>query len=201
MSCTPPFGRQAPGLDSRTFLRALPGTPAFMHTLPTALLLLCLSSLNPTHAAWLSGRIVGVSDGDTVKILDATRTTHTIRLLGIDAPEKAQPFGARSKQSLSDLAFGQTINVDWQKRDRYGRIVGKLLDRRGKDLNLAQIERGMAWHYADYQREQSRADREAYARAESEARHKRLGLWADRDPEAPWEYRRDRRTARTAAGH
>ena len=172
-----------------------------MRTLFASLLLFCLTSLAPSHAALLTGRIVGVADGDTVKILDETRTSHTIRLLGIDAPEKAQPFGARSKQSLSGLAFGQTIDVEWHKRDRYGRIVGKLLDRHGKDINLAQIERGMAWHYADYQREQSPADHMAYARAESEARQKRLGLWADRDPEAPWEYRRNRRMARTAAGH
>ena len=141
----------------------------------------------------LHGKVIGVADGDTVKVLDDTNTTHTIRLLGIDAPEKAQAFGTRAKHSLSELAYGQTVTVKWRKRDRYGRIVGTLHNRRGDDLNLRQVQRGMAWHYADYQREQLPADRETYAEAEVEARQRRIGLWADPHAEAPWQYRKKKR--------
>ena len=70
--------------------------------------------------------MVGVADGDTVTVLDADKVQHKIRLAGIDAPEKSQPFGNRSKQNLSDLVFGKYVRVDWDKRDRYGRIVGKV---------------------------------------------------------------------------
>ncbi|MEZ7910912.1 MAG: thermonuclease family protein [Propionivibrio sp.] len=160
-----------------------------------ALFLLFASAL---HAAQrtpqaLHGKVIGVADGDTVKVLDDTNTTHTIRLLGIDAPEKAQAFGTRAKHSLSELAYGQTVTVKWRKRDRYGRIVGTLHNRRGDDLNLRQVQRGMAWHYADYQREQLPADRETYAEAEVEARQRRIGLWADPHAEAPWQYRKKKR--------
>lgn len=160
-----------------------------------ALFLLFASAL---HAAQrtpqaLHGKVIGVADGDTVKVLDDTNTTHTIRLLGIDAPEKAQAFGTRAKHSLSELAYGQTVTVKWRKRDRYGRIVGTLHNRRGDDLNLRQVQRGMAWHYADYQREQLPADRETYAEAEVEARQRRIGLWADAHAEAPWQYRKKKR--------
>ena len=161
-----------------------------------ALLLLACSFSLP--AAQFTARVIGVSDGDTVKVLDAQQETHTIRLLGIDAPEKAQPFGARAKQSLSDLAYGQTLTIEWYKRDRYGRIVGKLLDGRGEDLNLAQVRRGMAWHYKEYRKEQPAKDRDIYADAEQAARHQGRGLWADAQAEAPWEYRRQKRATRNA---
>ena len=78
------------------------------------------------NADTITGRVVGVADGDTVTVLDADKVQHKIRLAGIDAPEKAQAFGNRSKQNLSDLVFGKDVRVDWDKRDRYGRIVGKV---------------------------------------------------------------------------
>lgn len=146
------------------------------------------------HAsAWtLEGRIVGVSDGDTVTLLDATNTQHKIRLAGIDAPEKAQPFGNRSKQSLSDFAINRHATVETTKQDRYGRNVGKVrVD--GQDINLLQVERGMAWFYRQYQDEQSPEDRLRYAEAEERAKTGKQGLWVDPAPVAPWEHRRQRR--------
>src|SRR2546421_10842584 len=97
----------------------------------------------------LTGRVVRVADGDTVTILDSTNTQHRIRLQGIDAPESHQAFGAQSKQSLSQMIFDKNVSAEYEKTDRYGRIVGKiLLD--GTDISLDQIRAGMAWHYKDY---------------------------------------------------
>ena len=139
-------------------------------------------------AITIVGRVVGVADGDTVTVLDADKTQHKIRLSGIDAPEKKQPFGQRSKESLSELVFSKTVTVVTDKRDRYGREVGKVLIE-GVDANLVQVQRGYAWHYKAYQREQPVIDRTVYADAENEARVAKRGLWADVEPVPPWEFR------------
>lgn len=163
--------------------------------LPAALL--CLSAV---YAETITGRTVGVSDGDTITILDFTNTQHKIRLAGIDAPEKSQPFGQRSKQSLSDLVFGRTVSVETDKVDRYGRKVGKVRTPEGADANLEQVRRGLAWHYKDYQQEQSEADRATYAAAEGVARGQRRGLWGDAQPVAPWDFRKAQRDRRVSSG-
>lgn len=151
-----------------------------------------LMSAAATASADIEGAVVGISDGDTITVLDDARVQHKVRLAGIDAPEKGQAFGARAKQSLSDCAFGNRARVAGEKIDRYGRLVGKVVVE-GVDCNLRQVEAGLAWHYKQYQREQSRQDRLAYARAEEQARVHRFGLWRDVDPQAPWDYRRERR--------
>ena len=150
---------------------------------------LTLSLAAPAFAATLEGLVVGVADGDTLTVLDQAHRQHKIRLAGIDAPEKRQDFGQRSKQSLSDLTYRQYVQVDVSKQDRYGRSVGKVL-RGGVDVNLEQVRRGLAWHYKEYQEEQSPIDRRTYAEAENEARGLRRGLWGHADPAPPWEYRR-----------
>jgi endonuclease YncB( thermonuclease family) len=144
-----------------------------------------------THAETIAGRVVAVADGDTITVLDATKTQHKIRLAGIDAPEKAQPFGQRSKESLSDLVFNQAVTVETTKRDRYGRSVGTVLVD-GFDANLEQVKRGMAWHYKGYEREQSPQERQDYAKAEEVARGARVGLWKDAQPVSPWDFRHRR---------
>ena len=148
-----------------------------------------LSLLAPLAvAATLHGAVVGISDGDTLTVLDGRNAQYKIRLAGIDAPEKSQAFGSRSRQSLADLTFRQQVVVEWTTRDRYGRIVGKvLLD--GRDINLSQISAGMAWHYKAYELDQTPGDRSAYAAAEVEARQARRGLWRDAHPTPPWEFR------------
>jgi len=147
-------------------------------------------ALSPSiYADTLQGRVVSIADGDTVTVLDASQNQHKIRLLGIDAPERKQPFGHRSKQHLSDLVFNREVSVEYSKQDRYGRTVGKILVN-GVDANLEQVKAGMAWHYKAYQREQSHDDRAAYARAEERARVGRKGLWFDSDPTAPWDWRK-----------
>lgn len=145
-----------------------------------------------SNADTLVGRVVGIADGDTLTVLDATNTQHKIRLSGIDSPEKGQPFGQVCKQSLSDLAYGRTVAVESNKRDRYGRVIGKVLVG-GQDANLEQLLRGCGWHYKKYQNEQGLDDRLAYNAAEESAREGRVGLWADREPVPPWDWRRARR--------
>ena len=132
-----------------------------------------------------------IEDGDTITVFDATNRNYRIRLQGIDAPEGGQSFGSRSRQNLGELVGGKEVTVEWFKRDRYGRIVGKVsLD--GSDVCLEQITAGMAWHYKYYQSEQSNEDRELYANAEKAAKGRRLGIWIDEYPIQPWDFRRAR---------
>ena len=140
------------------------------------------------QAAIVQGKVVSVADGDTITVLDAQKAQHKIRLQGIDAPEKAQVFGNKSKQSLHEMVHGKQVSVDYQKKDKYGRLVGKvLLD--SMDVCLEQVKRGMAWHYKQYARDQAPDDRGAYAEAEVAARAAQAGLWSDVAPVAPWEWR------------
>ena len=155
-------------------------------------------STNAGGAQTLTGRVVRVADGDTVTVLDSSNTQHRIRLEGIDAPESHQAFGAQSKQSLAQMIFDKDVTVFYQKTDQYGRLVGKItLD--GKDINLEQVKLGMAWHYKEYQREQTPEDRELYARAEDEARTARRGLWLDADPVEPSAFRNEEKRERQDA--
>jgi endonuclease YncB( thermonuclease family) len=138
---------------------------------------------------------VRVTDGDTIVVLDADKVQHKIRLQGIDAPERHQAFGTSSKEHLSDLVAGKTVEVDYSKYDRYGRVLGIVMVN-GEDANLEQVEAGMAWHYKKYQGEQSPSDRVKYSDAELEARRQKAGLWSDPNAIPPWDYRqaeRDRR--------
>ncbi|WP_018078807.1 thermonuclease family protein [Thiobacillus denitrificans] len=154
-----------------------------------------LAGITLAQAETLMGEVVGLADGDTVTVLDAQRVQHKIRLAGIDAPEKGMPWGQKSKESLSDRVFRRIVIVEWQKQDRYGRLVGKIMVD-GRDANLAQVADGMAWHYKDYQKEQTLDDRLRYAQAELDARNARRGLWADPEPVAPWAWRKMKREVR-----
>ena len=148
-------------------------------------------------AAELAGRVIAVSDGDTVTVLDAASQQHRIRLAGIDAPEKRQAYGERAKQHLSDLVYGKAILVVWDKRDRYGRIVGRVLApecdaaacRYTVDAGLEQLKAGFAWHYKQYQKEQPVDERLRYSATEQEARLRREGLWREPDAVPPWQFR------------
>ena len=154
--------------------------------------ILFVAGIQTSSAYELTGRVVSVADGDTVTLLDANLRQHRIRLSGIDAPEKRQPFGNRSRLHLGALVFGKQVTADCPKTDRYKRAVCRL-EVDGIDANLAQVEAGMAWHYKAYTREQSPADRWRYAKAEDRAREARHGLWADRAPVAPWDFRKARK--------
>ena len=145
----------------------------------------------PAWADVIKGKVVRVSDGDTIVVLDAQKAQHKIRLAGIDAPESKQAFGQVSKQGLADLVANKSVVVDTNKKDRYGRLVGKVL--LGKqDICLSQLELGLAWFFRQYQNELSDADRKLYEDAEATAKELKLGLWRDLAPVPPWEFRRGR---------
>ncbi len=134
--------------------------------------------------------------------MDDIGKKHRIRLAGIDAPEKNQPYGDVSTQSLAERVSGKAVTIEYEKRDRYKRIIGKVMvDPPGEvfcmaidcvkkiDVGLEQIKAGLAWHYKYYQMEQSEEDRRLYSDAELEARIKQIGLWKDEEPMAPWDWR------------
>lgn len=152
----------------------------------------------PSGSQTLTGRVVRVADGDTITVLHANNAQHRIRLEGIDAPESHQAFGEQSKQSLSAMIFGKDVTIVYKKTDQYGRLVGKiLLD--GKDVNLEQVKSGMAWHYKFYEDEQTPEDRDAYAKAETDARAARRGLWQDPNPIEPYQFRKEEKRERQDA--
>ncbi len=143
-------------------------------------------------AGEIVGRVIGVTDGDTLTVLDAAQVSYKVRLGGIDAPEKGQPFGQRSKEGLSRLVFNRQVTILFDKKDRYGRFVGKVM-LGGGDVNLSLVSSGFAWHYKEYEKEQSLTDRVRYSREERDARDARRGLWVDVNPVAPWDFRKSRR--------
>lgn len=133
--------------------------------------------------------VVGISDGDTLTARCGAPGEYQqvkVRLAEIDAPEKKQPFGQRSKESLSDLCFQAMATIKRQTIDRYGRTVARV-ECRGKDANLEQVRAGMAWAYTQYLTDQ------AVFQAELAARRERLGLWSETGPVQPWEFRAQRR--------
>jgi endonuclease YncB( thermonuclease family) len=132
-----------------------------------------------------TGKVVKIADGDTITVL-LDKKQHRIRLEGIDSPEKGQAYGTKARQALADKIFGQTVRVEWKKRDRYNRIIGRVYlgDR---DISLEMVKDGFAWHYKRYSKEAALAD------AEREARKAGRGLWADKEPTPPWEWRRERK--------
>ena len=140
------------------------------------------------NAETLSGKVIHVADGDTITILDISNQHLKIRLSGIDAPEKAQAYGQRSKEHLSVLVQGQQVIVETSKKDKYGRHVGHVL-LNGQDVNLEQLRAGLAWYYRQYERELTPELRQSYVMAEAEAKEARMGLWSDAQPVPPWQWR------------
>lgn len=108
------------------------------------LIFLILLILAPAVQAMLNGRVVRVIDGDTVVVLTEAATELRIRLAGIDAPEKGQPFGQRARQFLSCLVAGRVVEISGASRDRYGRVLGTLWAD-GRDINAELVCAGMAW--------------------------------------------------------
>jgi endonuclease YncB( thermonuclease family) len=168
-------------------------------------LLFILILLTPLSvwADTLQGNVVKVADGDTVTIVDERGDKHRIRLGGIDAPEKDQPYGPESTKNLEWLVYDKGVTVEYKKKDRYGRIVGKVLVNpqgdvfclainciRKVDAGLEQIKAGLAWHYKRYQKEQTKKDRKLYSKAERNARRKPVGLWVGKERMPPWQWRR-----------
>lgn len=153
---------------------------------PLLAAILSLAVASTCLAAELRGKVVAVVDGDTIDVLDETNATHRIRLNAIDAPEKGQAFGTKSREALADKIAGQSVLIEWIKRDRYGRTLGTVTFD-GRDINAEMIQDGWAWHYREYSKSKS------LQACEDAAREKRCGLWAGvgaDSPVAPWEWRK-----------
>lgn len=153
---------------------------AWMRWLP--LLFVMTLAATAISAQTVTGRVVRVSDGDTITILVNGHDQQKIRLAGIDAPEKKQPFGARARQALSEKVFGKDVGVVVETTDRYHRRVAAVyLDNRW--INCEMVSEGWAWWYRRYS-----TSKELNA-AEDRARASKSGLWQDSAPEPPWEFR------------
>ena len=135
----------------------------------------------------LTGRVVRIADGDTVSILDRNNKQHKVRLFGIDTPERDQPYGKAAKKTLERLIDGGSVDVVVVTTDRYGRKVGTLY-RNGINIDVAMVASGYAWWYQYFAPHEH-----ALRAAQQQARERRLGLWADTHPIAPWDWRRKQR--------
>ena len=166
------------------------------------LLLLTLLQDSPkAEPGEITGKVVSIADGDTITILTAEKKQVKIRLNGIDAPERGQPFGRNAKQFISDKIGGQMVRVVTHGEDRYGRTIGNVYSivydpnvftpygdeyhLKPRLVNLELVRAGLAWHYVRYA-----PDNKELAEAEKQAREKKLGLWADASPVAPWDWRK-----------
>lgn len=157
-------------------------------SLLVALSALCIGS---AVQAWtLQGQVVAVVSGDTLRIRDERKVQYTVRLAGVDAPEKFQAYGQRSLDTLRELAFQRYVTVEGtgSGSPRVGRVRVE-----GRDISMEQLQLGAVWY--DRSRAQSLpdTDRQAYAEAQADAKVRRVGLWRDKQPIPPWEYRAGRR--------
>ena len=152
----------------------------------------------PRSITVVSGRVVRVSDGDTVVVLEENaagqKSEVKVRLDGIDAPEKSQPFGEYCRKKLADRVAGKSVQVKVRKEDRYGRSLGRIQIQNESvgltDASLLQLEAGCAWFYRHYSKEHTPEDRRAFEKAESRARSSKVGLWSESSPTPPWDYRK-----------
>jgi endonuclease YncB( thermonuclease family) len=151
----------------------------------------------PLRAQTLAGKVIAVGDGDTVTIMDTAGARHRVRLVGVDAPERRQSYGATARAALAARVLQRQVVIEGVGRDRYRRLLGRVLCG-GSDVNLEMVRAGLAWFYRAYGRSLSPADRERYALAEAEARAARRGLWAQPSPTPPWVYRHSRRAGERA---
>jgi endonuclease YncB( thermonuclease family) len=135
----------------------------------------------------MKGKAVKIADGDTFTLLVNDHEQVRIRIDGIDAPEKGQAFGNRAKEYLSGMIWGEMLTVCVTKTDRYGRSIGKVSTPSIEDVGLEMIKAGYAWQYRDYNKEQS------YEEAEILARKNRNGLWLDKNPIRPQDFRKARK--------
>ena len=162
------------------------------YTAPAVLLLLTglVFAAPPKVVEELSGKVIAVTDGDTIKVL-VDKETITVRLEGIDAPESKQSFGKKSKEALSGLVAGKTVIVKKTGMDKYKRTLGIVIVG-DLDANAKLVEEGWAWHFKKYN------DEERLAKLEEAARKAKRGLWADENPLAPWDYRARQKTPEVA---
>ena len=131
----------------------------------------------------ITGIVKSIEDGDSITVLTSDKVQYKIRFAHIDTPEMNQPYGKKAKAHLSGLIFGKTVKVDISTKDRYGRSIGVVwLSER--EINLAMVEAGLAWHFKRYSKD------EVYSQVELTAKTAKIGLWADDKAVPPWEFRK-----------
>jgi len=158
----------------------------------TPILLLLLTTLT-AQAFEFTGKVVGVSDGDTITVLYQGNKQYKVRLQHIDCPESAQDFGSKAKKALSAKVFGKVVTIKWEATDRYKRILGDVYVGR-QWVNLEMVKEGMAWHYKHYSKDAT------MAAAETGARAAKVGIWSMPNPTPPWDFRRGKGTAKLEIG-
>lgn len=134
----------------------------------------------------LKGKIIHISDGDTVHLLTDKKEKIKIRLNDIDAPESKQAYGNKSKENLKKYIYQKNVIVEYKKKDKYKRVLGTIYYQ-NKDINIQQVKDGYAWVYKKYSKNSN------YFKAEKGARSKKLGLWSDKNPIEPWEFRKNKK--------
>jgi micrococcal nuclease len=140
-----------------------------------------------SDAKTIQGKVIKVTDGDSIVIQDDKEQSIEVQLEGIDAPEFQQPFGKEAKELLSEKLLKKDVSIQWEKEDNYKRKLGWIFHE-DRNINLWMIEKGAAWHYAQYNKEES------FSNAQQAAKKAKLGLWEDPMPQAPWDYRRANRS-------
>lgn len=139
------------------------------------------------HLTVFEGKVIGIKDGDTFEVLYDGQPER-VRLADIDCPEKQQPFGNNARQYASQLCFGKTVTVSSSgERDRYKRVIGTVITSEGINVNEALVKAGMAWHYKQYSKNAALGFYQDQAKAE------KIGLWQDKNPIAPWNWRKHKR--------
>jgi len=178
-------------------LNKIPSSTAHQGTAKVlwAVLCLLLASAALAQEPILHGQCVGVTDGDTIRVLTADKQQLRIRPAWIDAPERGQAFASKAKQAMSVLVFDKEVELRLHAIDRYGRLVC-LVFAEGKDAGLELVKRGLCWCYERYLPEAPTDLQQSYRAAESAARTNHLGLWVDANPQPPWKHRQTERARR-----
>lgn len=154
------------------------------------LALLSVSTAQSIDPEFIEGKVIMVPDGDEVRVKASDGKTFTVRLLGIDAPEKDQDFGTAARRNLEARVLDREVKVVLHRKDAEGRYMG-IVFHEGQDIGVRMLENGSAWHYKRVSGEQSSAARVRYAKAELKAREAKAGLWAAAMPMPPWEFREE----------
>lgn len=150
--------------------------------------ILLLNYAAASHAEKIMGRVINVASGDKLTLLDTSNVIHSVRLVGIDAPETIQPFGKESRNELLSMVYDKEVIVESIKSKRPQILIGRVVINK-TDINLYQIKQGMAWVSDSYKVKLSGLDQEIYAKAQLQAKYKQLGLWKDKCPISPWRFR------------
>ena len=152
------------------------------------LLLIVASVVSQELIPFVEGTVTAVTDGDSFVIKSDEGKFFHVRLHGVAAPEKQQPFGMESLKKLSSKILGKRVRVDFKLTDDLARVLGKVVIE-DEDVGLEQLRAGLGWYFTHYINELNDDDRLLYPQAADEAKSSRLGLWGDAKPVSPWAYR------------